>query len=148
MSTQQTTIVSTQPTSVVSTQVATQTLGNYGYNAVPSCSSSMSGQTYQAGDGSQYMMLCGQSNSGPKLYGVTAPANSYGACIDRCANQGTDCTGITWQASSSQCILKSGMQLARPDSTGIDTAVRLTGSGGVRSLKLTNGAFFSKELKL
>ncbi|KAF7190891.1 hypothetical protein HII31_08050 [Pseudocercospora fuligena] len=110
----------------------------------PTCISSSDGRTYLASDGSQYLMLCGQDNAGTRIFGLTVPATDFSSCIEYCSSQGTSCAGITWQASNSQCYLKTTMQMtSQGGSAPIDSAIRLTGPGGTeaRVQRIVNGGF-------
>ncbi|KAF7192003.1 hypothetical protein HII31_06648 [Pseudocercospora fuligena] len=133
--------ITTQPTTIVSTQYLP------GPSPIPACLSRNNGQTYTASDGSQYMIMCGQSNAGYDLYGVTVSANGYSSCIEKCSAQGTTCNGVTWQPSSSLCTLKKRMVPVSPlqlgSSSDTDSALRLTGplAASSRSQLVSNGGF-------
>lgn len=106
------------------------------------------------------MVLCGQDYSGTSgdggsanIYGINpVSARDLSACVNACTSQGTACVGITWEASSSQCVLKRTMfpQEQTIAVAGIDSVVRIfagTDSGAVASTsQFDNGGFDSGAL--
>lgn len=113
---------------------------------VPGCLSVGDGQTSSTSDGSQYVAICTQDNLGSQICGISPKCTSFASCLETCSEQGTICTGVTWQVSTLQCTLKQQMLPVSPgegSTTGVDSAVRLSGPGGFSSTPqlLTNGDF-------
>ncbi|SMR58960.1 unnamed protein product [Zymoseptoria tritici ST99CH_1E4] len=163
-----TSLTTTSPTAPSTTMTSTSTgrmsTSSSSSSAPPSStrtSSCADRSTFSASDGSQYIVLCDQDASDPNYSSSTGRSNFQGinpvqaadfaACINRCSSQGTDCSGVTWNASTQQCDLKGSMARQYNDlspAPGFDSAVRSSGPDGVagRSRLLTNGDFSTGSL--
>lgn len=111
-------------------------VSNLATGSAPICGGTNQGtpnmNTYTDGDGTQYSIQCNTDYSGTVI--LTANAEDFWVCVNRCTMAGTSCAGVAWlpnglpgSSNPTQpiCQLKSGLGGTQTDGYTTHFAKRL-----------------------